>query len=248
MTTPEHPVYFISDLHLDAVFSRNNPHKAVMDSFFRHVRDNAQSLFILGDYFDFWFEYRSVVPSRSLYGLHRLMDLLEHNVRIYFLAGNHDGWGGRFLKEELNIPVFHDPQVIECPPHRVLLLHGDGLRSGDFRYRCLKYFIRHPVNQWLYKFLHPDIGVPLARLTSRISRNQGPEDFDESADPGMNRFYEREFSRGVDMIMMGHNHRPSNRLIRGRSVMVLGDWIRHFSYAVYDGATIKLEYWKESIS
>ncbi len=245
MPADDYPVYFISDLHLDSVFTVNNPHRTRIDSFFRHVRQSAKTLYILGDYFDFWFEYRHVVPSRSLYGLHRLMDLLEHQVAVRYITGNHDGWARDFFPKELQIPLYHEPQILEFPPHRVMLMHGDGLHSGDRAYRMLRAFIRFPLNQWLFRWFHPGLGVPLARIMSRWSRKYGPEDFDESADPRMNEFYRKWFGRNIDVIMMGHNHRPSVRDVGGKTVMVLGDWVKHFSYAVYDGKSIRLEFWKE---
>lgn len=245
MTVPRTPAYFISDLHLDAVFRKNNPQHRKLDDFFDHLRQEAGSLYILGDYFDFWFEYGHVVPSRSLYGLHKLMTLREHDVDVVYLTGNHDGWARRFFQEEFNIPVYHGPVTVDCPPHRVLLLHGDGLRSGESGYRLLRWFIRHPLNQWLYRKLHPGLGIPLARWFSRKSRERGPESFDESKDPAMNQFYDDWFARGIDVIMMGHNHRPSSRNIGEKKVMVLGDWIRHFSYAVYNGSSVQLLEWKK---
>jgi UDP-2,3-diacylglucosamine hydrolase len=245
MSLPNVPIYFISDLHLDAVFHRDNPNHAIVDSFFEYLKETAGTLYILGDYFDFWFEYKHVVPARSLYGLHRLMALREHHVDIHYITGNHDGWAKHFFQTELRIPVYHAPVVIDCPPHRVMLIHGDGLRSGESGYRWMRWFIRHPMNQWLFRWFHPDLGIPLARWFSRQSKEHGPEWFDESTDPEMNRFYKQCFHQQIDIIMMGHNHRPSFRAINDKTVIVLGDWLRHFSYAVYDGQTIRLAYWKE---
>jgi UDP-2,3-diacylglucosamine hydrolase len=245
MYNPKAPVYFISDLHLDAVFQRDNPNRSAVDSFFKHLESSAGTLYILGDYFDFWFEYKHVLPVRSLYGLHRLMSLREQELDIHYITGNHDGWAKNFFQKELQIPVYHDPLVLECPPYRVMLLHGDGLRSGEGAYRLMRRVIRHPMNQWLFRWFHPDLGVPLARRMSRWSKDHGPDSFDESTDSEMQRFYEQCFHQGIDIIMMGHNHRPSFRAINDKAVIVLGDWLKHFSYAVYDGQAIRLEYWKE---
>lgn len=242
---PEPPYYFISDLHLDAAFRKNNPHYPRIDAFFDHLRQEAGALFILGDYFDFWFEYRHSIPKRALYGLHRLMQLREAAVPVVYLTGNHDGWISDFFPKELQIPVYRDPVILEYGSHRMLLLHGDGLRSGDRGYRWLKSFLHCPLNQWLYRRLHPDIGIPLACWFSALSRKHGLEWYEESTDLSLQAFYNHWFQQGIHVILMGHNHKPSSRLTDRGQIIILGDWIRHFSYARFDGENMRLLYWNE---
>src|SRR5690606_20667283 len=157
------PAYVISDIHLGAVPEETERR---FRRFLAHLHSRASRLLINGDLFDFWFEYRSVIHSRHYRVLAALRDLRESGVPIDFVGGNHDAWGGDFLRDEVGIRILQEPAEIELGGRRALVVHGDGRGPGDFSYRAMKRVIRHPLSVWAFRLLHPDWGDRLARFVS----------------------------------------------------------------------------------
>ncbi len=236
-------LYFLSDAHLGAA-SRNveSERSARLHAFLASLPGRADELVIVGDLFDFWFEYRSAIPRQHFGTLSRLRQLREAGIRITYLNGNHDFWLGRFLSEELGIVTRDGALTIERHGRRLWIHHGDGLVRGDLGYKVLRRVIRHPWSIGAYGLLHPDIGFPLASLVSRWSRGSR----DERALDGdqlWNVVAKPRFEAGYDAVLIGHFHHAYERRESGRDFFVLGDWIRHFSYVVFDPAGLRLERW-----
>src|SRR5262245_38654941 len=160
---PAETAYFLSDAHLGTESAeREAPREARLIEFFESLPGRAESLFIVGDLFDFWFEYSTAIPRRHFKTLCALRRLREAGVEITYLAGNHDFWLGGFLSNELGIHTREGPVTVEKQGRRAWIHHGDGLIGGDLGYRMLKKILRNRVNIRLYRWLHPDLGIPLA--------------------------------------------------------------------------------------
>jgi UDP-2,3-diacylglucosamine hydrolase len=228
--------FFISDAHLGAEPEvREAVRERLLHAFLTSLVGRATDVFIVGDLFDFWFEYATAIPRRCFATLCVLRRLRESGVRITYLAGNHDFWLGPFLRDEMGF-VTHDGAVaLELQGRRVWLHHGDGLIGGDLGYRVLKRVLRSPASIALYRLLHPDLGIPIARVASRWSRDAreakarssaaGPDDerlVREVAEP--------RFREGHDAVLVGHFHRWFERREGGRDFFVLGDWMELFTY------------------
>lgn len=249
---PESPVrplrfmpraFFISDAHLGLGDRETEAAKERrLVSFIGHCRGRADFLFILGDLFDAWFEYRTVIPK----GYHRLFtaleELRESGTVIHYLAGNHDFWMRDFFSADLGIILHRDPLAISIGTTSFYLHHGDGLATRDLGYAILKPILRNRLSVWLYTWLHPDIGIALARSSSRKSRGYtSTKEYGET--DGMRDFARRQIEAGADVVIMGHRHVPVREEIGGGVYVNLGDWIEHNSYAEFDGTTISLNTW-----
>jgi UDP-2,3-diacylglucosamine hydrolase len=235
--------FFISDVHLGLQSRSEEKAKARrLVAFLEHVAQCGERLFIVGDLFDTWFEYRTVIPK----GFHRILtkleDLTEHGLEVHYLAGNHDFWMLDYFSLELRVQTHRDPITTIVQGKKILLHHGDGLAAGDSGYRFLKRVLRNPVNVWLYRWIHPDIGIALARSSSKKSRHytSGKSYGD---DDGMIRFAHDRIHEGYDIVIMGHRHDPLLKAIEGGIYVNLGDWITHNTYAELTEAELHLRTW-----
>jgi UDP-2,3-diacylglucosamine hydrolase len=236
--------FFLSDAHLGSsppIMERHKEEKLL--SFFDHVSQNGERFFIVGDLFDFWFEYRSVVPkgyTRILCGLSRLNDL---GMEMHYIAGNHDFWMGNYLTHEFGIKMHFDELDYTIQQKRFYILHGDGLAKDDTGYRLLKKIFRNRLNIFLYSLLHPDVGVPLARWVSSLSRRYTRQDLPPADDDYIKRALQK-FEEGFDYTIFGHLHSPKYQQFGQKVYVNLGDWIENFSYAEFDGRNLKLLKWE----
>lgn len=239
------PVFAISDVHLGAVPDAT---ERSFRAFLHAVRDQASELLIHGDLFDFWFEYRTVIPARHFRVLAALADLADAGVRIRFMGGNHDAWAGAFLRDQVGIELLPEGAVLDLAGRRTLIVHGDGLGSGDLGYRILKRVIRHPVTVHAFRAIHPDWGSRIAALASRTEAKQGNAG---GANPfrarQLQQWAESELERdpSLDLVLAGHTHTPTVLECRpGRYYVNTGDWINHFTYLVLsEGAAPELRSW-----
>ncbi|MBL7995268.1 UDP-2,3-diacylglucosamine diphosphatase [bacterium] len=244
MTTAREKIYFISDVHLGASDTRMEQTKhRVLKSFFDYIQNDASELYILGDYFDFWFEYKHAIPKQCVSGVHLLMQLIDHGVSIHYLSGNHDHWVQEFFEKNLGITVYPASCTVELDKKQIFLCHGDGLSDLDKSYRIMKVILRNKLNVQLYRWLHPDLGIPLANTMSRISRNQDRDYKKYINDPSIHAFLQKKFSEGVDIIIMGHHHQPKEEHFEGKKYINLGDWIHHFTYGEWSHDTVLLKKW-----
>jgi UDP-2,3-diacylglucosamine hydrolase len=242
---PDRATYFLSDAHLGAASPElEAAREARLHGFLDSLAGTASALYIVGDLFDFWFEYATVIPRRYFGTLARLRRLREAGVEVVYLNGNHDFWLGEFMHETLDLRTHDGPLSLDLPGHRVWLHHGDGLIGGDHGYKLLKRLLRSPACIRLYQGLHPDLGIPLARRVSHWSRGSREE---RAFDP--ERLWTEialpRFAAGYDTVMIGHFHQVYERRDGGRQFFVLGDWIRHFTYVVFRGGQFQLEVWPE---
>lgn len=237
----EGPVYFISDAHLGIEdYAAEAGRRARLLAFLRSLRGKARQLYIVGDLFDFWFEYRTVVPRQHYTVLHALSSLVESGVRVTYLGGNHDFWLGTFLKEQVGVETADGPLTVTHQGRKLYIAHGHGLISRDLGYRLFSKITRSALCIRLFQMIHPDCGFRIGRLVSRLSRRHGAP---TAWDP-REAYRDLAFSlldQGYDAVVFGHTHRPTLQH-RGDKVYVnLGDWLRHDTYGVLRDGTMTLE-------
>jgi len=213
------------------------------------IQKDAQYVFLVGDIFDFWFEYNYVIPKGFLRFQAKLLELIERNIHIFFFTGNHDMWLFGYFTEELGIPIFREPIYLKINEKQFYIGHGDGLGPGDRKYKFLKKIFASPLAQWLFAKIHPDWGIGLARYWSRHSRLQ-------SSQKGEERFLgedewlwsyckEQEQKQHTDFYVFGHRHLPLDLPVGEKArYLNLGEWLHHCTYGVFDGENFSLKTWE----
>ncbi|MCK4753865.1 MAG: UDP-2,3-diacylglucosamine diphosphatase [Calditrichia bacterium] len=234
--------YFISDVHLgEQPEHLEKVRVKQFVEFLREIEKSASSVFFVGDLFDFWFEYKYVIPKKHFAIIHQLARMREKNIKITYLAGNHDFWLGSFFDRELGIQTLNDEWTGEIEGKRFFLYHGDGIAKKDSGYRLLKKILRNPVSIKLYRWIHPDLGIPFARFASGSSR-QYTNRIDLKDHSDYIDFARKRFEEGYDYVIMGHRHNPYEHEENGKKYINLGDWLDYFSYAVFDGIDLKIKF------
>ena len=240
-------IYFASDQHLgaptaEASFPREQKFVAWLDE----VKQDAEAIFLLGDLFDFWFEYKTVVPRGFVRVLGKLAEIRDSGIPIYFFVGNHDLWMGDYFEKELNIPVYHTTKEFTFNNKTFLIGHGDGLGPGDKGYKRMKKVFTNSFSKWIFRWLHPDIGVKLAQyLSIKNKLISGDEDvrFLGEDNEWLVQYakYKLE-TKHYDFFVFGHRHLPMEIQVGENSKYInLGDWIGYFTYGVFDGNTFELK-------
>ena len=240
-------VYFASDNHLGAPTGKQSrPREKKFVAWLDHIKADAAAIFLLGDLFDFWFEYKTVVPKGFTRTLGKLAELSDSGIPIYYFVGNHDLWMNGYFEEELNIPVFHEPQQYTLNETSFFIGHGDGLGPHDKGYKRMKKVFTNPLAKWLFKWLHPDWGVRLAQhLSVKNKLISGDEDikFLGADKEWLVHYAKRKLEQShYDYFVFGHRHLPLEIDLNEKSKYVnLGDWITYFTYGVFDGHHLSLE-------
>jgi len=241
--------FIASDVHLGAVPDQT---ERAFVAFLEHVGAHGRALLLAGDLFDFWFEYGTVIPGRHFRTLAALAALVDAGVPVTLAGGNHDAWGGSFLREQVGV-TFHDaPFELELAGRRALVAHGDGLGKGDLKYRALKAVLRSRAAIWGFRALHPMLGLRLAERVSSTDTKQ--EKASQLA--GRAAFLE-EWARarlaadpGLSYVVCGHSHVPALLAVEpGRYYLNAGDWLTHFSYVrLEDGLPVLSRWGQASVS
>ncbi len=246
---PGKKIYFISDFHLGAPDRPTSlQREKLIVQFLEQIKTEASEIFIVGDLFDFWYEYRTVVPKGYVRILGKLAELTDAGLPIQFFVGNHDMWMKGYFEQELNIPVYYEPKKFERNGKKFLIGHGDGLGPGDHGYKFIKKIFRNRFCQWLFGILPPAAGVGLANYFSRKSRavtGQIDEQF-LGEDKEWLIAYCKEILQNeyFDYFIFGHRHLPIDFSFKNGSRYInLGDWIRYYTYAVFDGTELTLTSW-----
>ena len=234
-------IYFISDIHLG---SQDILKEVQKENFFLEFLETmpqkGDTLFILGDLFDFWFEYKHVIPKGYLSILSALHDITKNGTTVHYVCGNHDFWVGKYFEDELGIQVHRDPFIYPFQNKKYYISHGDGLAKMDSGYRFLKRILRNPVNIFLYRLIHPDLGIPFAKYCSHFSRTyKSIKDNDQEYID----FAEEKSKEDIQGIILGHTHRPLEIHKPLFSLLNVGDWMNHFSYGKLQNSKLSLHYW-----
>lgn len=229
---PSSTVFIASDAHLGAVPPER---EASFRDWLERAGTEAGTVVLNGDLFDFWFEYRHVVPRGHTRTLGLLAELVEAGVEVHLTGGNHDWWGGSFLEGEIGVRFHREPVELELAGHRALVAHGDGLGPGDTGYKVLKTVIRSRPFVWAFRWLHPDWGARVAGGVSFTEgRAAGPTPTEVQRSEVLERWAADHLrSRDdLDLLTLGHTHVPRRvEVAPGRWYVNTGDWVHHCSYA-----------------
>lgn len=244
-------IYFISDVHLGApALDNNREREKLFVSWLDEIRKDAIELFLMGDIFDFWFEYRKVVPRGFIRTLGKIAEISDQGIPVHFFTGNHDMWVFDYLPAELGIHIHRDEFVTELLGKKFYLSHGDGMDPDDKGYILMKKIFRNRTIQWFYKLLHPDLSVSLAHRwskNSRLSKKVGGNKFKGEKEGIYRKVLEILENNYYDYFVLGHRHRMADIPVgKGSRFILLGEWIKNFSYGVYDGNRFELKHYEKA--
>lgn len=240
-------IYFISDTHLGLYPEEESfEREKILISWLDEIRSSAAELFLLGDIFDFWYEYKHVVPRGFTRFLGRLADMADEGIKISFFSGNHDIWTYSYFTTELGAEIHHRPLIREINGFKFFLAHGDGLGPGDYGYKLLNRIFRNKVLQFLFTRLHPNFALWLGKAWSKKSRYVKGIVSEEFAgeEKEIQIVFAREKirSENFNFFIFGHRHIPYDIQIAEHSrVINLGDWLGSFTYGVFDGEEFSLK-------
>jgi len=240
-------VYFASDQHLGAPNAEESlTREKRFVKWLDEIKSDCDVLFLLGDLFDFWFEYKQVVPRGFVRVLGKLAELSDSGIQIYFFTGNHDLWMKDYLEKEIGATIFHNRQVFEINQKKFFIAHGDGLGPGDKGYKRMKKLFRNRFAQFLFYLLHPDfavwLGINMSRKNKLISGDEDVKFLGEEKEWLAVYAKKKLEAEHFDYFVFGHRHLPLEIDLNQNSKYVnLGDWVNYFTYAVFDGNDLKLE-------
>ncbi|PIB33160.1 UDP-2,3-diacylglucosamine hydrolase [Gaetbulibacter sp. 5U11] len=241
-------IYFASDNHLGAPTKELSlPREKKFVAWLDMVKDDAAAIFLLGDMFDFWMEYKHVIPKGFTRTLGKLAQISDSGIPIYYFVGNHDLWMDGYFEEELNIPVYHKPKEFTFNNKTFFIGHGDGLGPEDKGYKRMKKVFTNPVAKWLFKrLLHPDFALRLGQYMSVKNKMiSGDDDAKFLGDDKewLVQYCKRKLeTKHRDYFVFGHRHLPLNIDLGNKSKYInLGDWIQYFTYGVFDGENMELK-------
>lgn len=246
-------IYFASDVHLGAPsIADHRAHEQRFVKWLDSIKETAEEIYLMGDIFDFWYEYKRVVPRGFTRFLGKLSELSDAGIPIHFYTGNHDIWIFDYLPKECGIKVYRKPQVKSILGKTFYLAHGDGLGNYDFKYNVLKAVFVNPFAQWLFSILHPNFGIGVATFWSRKSREKNLQSHG-SVYLGDDKEWLVQYAQSVlkneadiDYFVFGHRHVVRKVELNSKSqVVYLGDWVKQFSYAEFDGDELTLRYFEK---
>jgi UDP-2,3-diacylglucosamine hydrolase len=250
-------IYFASDFHLGIPdYESSLDREKLLVSWLEQARQDASGIFLMGDVFDFWFEYKTVVPKGYVRLLGKLLQITDEGIPVHLFTGNHDIWAFEYLQKEIGIQLHRHPEICELMGKTFYLAHGDGLGPGDNGYKFLKKVFSSRFNQFLFSWLHPDIGAKMGLYFSHKSRlanviKEGKkENLNRIEDEMLYKFAVSQLKNGlqVDYFIFGHRHRPVNVELNKKSrLVILGDWVTNYTFAEFDGNVLNLKYFKKEI-
>ena len=239
----KYKIYFAGDFHLgrpdkDSSLSRE---KKIIN-WLNHIKKDAQEVFLMGDLFDFWFEYKNVIPKDNLRFLSTISNMIDQGINFHYFIGNHDLWIINYF-EELGINIYNSPQKFNINSKTLLIGHGDGLGKGDTSYKILKKIFDNKVCQFLFRWIHPDIGLPLGRL---FSGSKSKMELTNKAKINDNRIYEYciEYNKKtpIDIFVFGHSHHVNKKSIQNNSIYFnCGEWVSNSFYLESNGDKYELK-------
>lgn len=239
-------IFFASDFHLGVPDHQSSREREdLIVRWLEQIREEAAEIYLLGDVFDFWFEYAAVIPKGFIRLQGKLAELSDSGIKITLFKGNHDMWMFDYFVQELGVQIISDELVLERNGKKFYLHHGDGLGPGDAKYKILKKIFRSDLCQWLFARIHPNLGIGIARrwsMNSRIQNNK-KEVFKDISEEWLVS-YSREvlLKEHYDFLIFGHRHLPLDIQLGSSRYINLGEWINFNSYAVFDGVDLKLNY------
>ncbi len=239
--------YFISDLHLGASYLDTRQSEQKVIDWLNYIKSSAKRLILLGDILDYWYEYRHVVPRGYIRFFGKLAELSDSGIEIHWFTGNHDIWIFDYLPAELGITLHRTNEVLDIDGHSFFLSHGDEVGERKWSFRFIQWLFRNKVAQWCYSWIHPDLTMILAHKWSSSSRKKnnqkGEEHFRGEKHEPLVRFAKEYIkNNNVEYLIFGHRHILLDLMLtRNNRMVILGDWIKHFSYASFDGENLCID-------
>lgn len=239
-------IYFASDFHLGAPnFEESLKREKLLVKWLDEIKTDAEVIYLVGDIFDFWFEYKHAVPRGFTRLMGKLAELCDNGLEIHVFTGNHDMWIFDYLPKETGVIMHREPIDVEYNGKKFHIGHGDGLGPGDRGYKFIKRVFASKVCQWLFARLHPNFGIGIANFWSRKSRSHTKkkdefhgEDKEWLVIYAKNKLKEKDY----DYFVFGHRHLPLDIDIEGKAKYInLGDWIEYYTYAEFDGEKLELK-------
>lgn len=243
-------IYFASDNHLGAPTPEASaPREKRFVQWLNEIQKDAAALFLLGDLFDFWFEYQTVVPKGFVRVLGKLAEMADAGIPIHFFVGNHDLWMLNYLQKEIGIEVHHHPKDFQFNETHFFIGHGDGLGPEDKGYKRMKKIFTNSFFQWCFRWLHPDIGMRIGQyLSVKNKLISGEEDaiFLGEEKEWLAQYAQRKYKeKARDYFIFGHRHIPMDISLNDQARYInLGDWITHYTYAEFNGKSMELKKWE----
>lgn len=243
-------IYFISDCHLGVPDYKNSLHREkLLVSFLDEIKNDAKEIYLVGDVFDFWFEYKTVVPKGFVRLLGKLAEISDLGITLNYFTGNHDMWIYDYFQKELNANIFKESIVRIYNNLKFYISHGDGLGPDDKGYKFIKKIFTNRFNQWLFARLHPNFGIGIALYFSRKSRvaNGKSDEIFLGEDKERLIVYAKEIleKEHFDFFIFGHRHLPMDiKLAENSRYLNIGDWVKNYSYIVFDGEKLELKYFE----
>ncbi len=236
--------FFISDIHLGLESKEAEKKKEkLLVEFFKFAQDNCDELFIVGDLYDYWFDYGRVYQKGYFRTLTAIQDLTDSGVKVHYFMGNHEFMRANFFAEELGVIMYKDPVELVLNDKKFFIGHGDGMVKNDFGYKILKKIIRNKVLLKLYSMLHPDLGIALASRVSKTSRDYTTEkDYGEV--DGLFETAKEKIDQGFDYVVFGHVHNRVNRNYKNGTYINLGTWLKAPCYGKFQNHNFEVIDWK----
>jgi len=244
-TSPPERIAFVADAHLG--MPGDNPERAErFAEFLRCLRGRVSHLYIVGDLFDFWFEYRSVVPNTVPHVIFELYNLVQSGTKAAIFAGNHDYWLGPYLRDSVGLELVPDEKVVRHQGKNIFIHHGDGFFPHDHSYRLLKKVLRNRASIFLFSLIHPDFARILAQLTSKTSRDYltPPDGNAPSHTLDFRDIADRLMPKGYDALVFGHGHVELVEDRAGGTLVLLGDWIKKTTFVLLENGEFTLHSWE----
>ena len=238
--SPDHKVYFASDFHLGAAKGHHDHERELkIIRWLDRIKKDAAAIFLVGDVFDFWFEYKHVIPKGFIRFQGKLAEIADAGIPIFLFTGNHDLWYQSYFAEELQIAIHKQPISIEIGEKLFMVGHGDGLGTGDHFFKIVKKIFVAKFPQWAFRWIHPDVGIAMARFWSRSSRKRSQQRDEKhlGEDEVLLRYcHEVEKQRHHDYYVFGHRHLPLEMKVGEQATYFnLGEWFQANSYLEFDG-------------
>lgn len=239
-------IYFASDFHLGVpTYEKSLEREKLIVKWLDEIKADAEEIFLMGDIFDFWFEYRHAVPKGFIRLLGKIAEITDSGIPVHFFTGNHDMWMFDYLPKEIGIAIHREPVTRIFNGKKFYLGHGDGLGPGDRGYKFIKKVFANKFCQWLFARLHPNLGIGLANFWSRKSRvsNAGDDEKFLGEENEWLVIYAKEVlqKEHFDYFIFGHRHLPLEIQLNANSKYInLGEWVNYNSYAVFDGGQMQL--------
>ena len=238
-------IYFASDFHLGIPdYASSLVREKMIVKWLDEIKEDASEIYLLGDIFDFWFEYSTVVPRGFVRLLGKIAEITDAGIPVHLFTGNHDMWMFDYLPKELNVSLNREHVTKDFNGKKFFIGHGDGIGPGDYGYKFIKAVFANKVCQWLFARIHPNFAFAIANFWSRRSRAAT----EELEFLGEENEYQIIFAKDklktehIDYFIFGHRHIPNNIKLNEKSRYInLGDWITNFTYAVFDGENLELK-------